>query len=267
VRTLYATGYLHNHARLWLASYVVHLRKVHWRTGADWMYGYLLDGDLGSNHLSWQWVAGTGSSKPYLFNAENVARYAPAAWHVHGTSLDVSYDALDRIARDPTALCLGQMRTSTALPPPDRFPAPPADAGFTAPDGSIIAGEDVWLVHPWALDEPPQGVRPVAVFDATFHERWPWSAARWAFVTERQRALTDVRWYAPAHALRAALASARSLVGIADLHLGSAFDGMPLYPSPRYFTEPGRRLRSFSAWWHHVTPQSATTTPQSDLFA
>ena len=29
VRTLYATGMLHNHARMWLASYVVHLRKVH----------------------------------------------------------------------------------------------------------------------------------------------------------------------------------------------------------------------------------------------
>jgi len=31
VRTLYQTGYLHNHARMWLASYVVHVRKVHWR--------------------------------------------------------------------------------------------------------------------------------------------------------------------------------------------------------------------------------------------
>jgi deoxyribodipyrimidine photo-lyase len=31
VRTLHATGMLHNHARMWLASYVVHLRKVHWR--------------------------------------------------------------------------------------------------------------------------------------------------------------------------------------------------------------------------------------------
>jgi deoxyribodipyrimidine photo-lyase len=64
VRTLYATGTLHNHARMWLASYVVHLRKVHWRAGADWLYGHLLDGDLASNHLSWQWVAGTGSTSP-----------------------------------------------------------------------------------------------------------------------------------------------------------------------------------------------------------
>ena len=103
VKTLYATGYLHNHARMWLASYVVHLRKVHWRAGADWLYGHLLDGDLPCNHLSWQWVAGTFSNKPYLFNAENVLRYAPAgnraAWASPGTVIDTSYEELDAIAR------------------------------------------------------------------------------------------------------------------------------------------------------------------------
>ena len=46
VRALYATGTLHNHARMWLASYVVHVRRVHWRVAADWLYGHLLDGDL-----------------------------------------------------------------------------------------------------------------------------------------------------------------------------------------------------------------------------
>jgi len=99
VRELYATGYLHNHARMWLASYVVHLRKVHWRVGADWLYGHLLDGDLASNHLSWQWVAGTFSVKPYLFNADNVARYAPSEWHSPGTVIDTSYEALEVLAR------------------------------------------------------------------------------------------------------------------------------------------------------------------------
>lgn len=85
VRELYETGYIHNHARMWLASYVVHLRKVHWHAGAQWMLGYLLDGDQASNHLSWQWVAGLGSSKPYIFNADNVAKYAAALGTVrHG---------------------------------------------------------------------------------------------------------------------------------------------------------------------------------------
>jgi deoxyribodipyrimidine photo-lyase len=49
VRQLYATGTLHNHARMWLASYTVHLRKVAWRAGADGMLAHLLDGDLASN--------------------------------------------------------------------------------------------------------------------------------------------------------------------------------------------------------------------------
>ncbi|MFG5409813.1 FAD-binding domain-containing protein [Piscinibacter sakaiensis] len=104
VRGLYAEGWLHNHARMWLASYLVHLRKVHWRAGADWLWGHLLDGDLASNHLSWQWVAGTGSHQPYLFNAGNVARHAPPHWHSPGSVLDTSYEALDALARDPLAV-------------------------------------------------------------------------------------------------------------------------------------------------------------------
>ena len=91
IRGLYDTGSMHNHARMWLASYMVHLRKIHWRAGADWLYGHLLDGDLASNHLSWQWVAGTGSHKPYLFNAENVARYAPEPWHSPGSAIDARH--------------------------------------------------------------------------------------------------------------------------------------------------------------------------------
>ena len=125
VRTLYATGYLHNHARMWLASYVVHIRKVHWRTGADWMIAHLLDGDLASNHLSWQWVAGTGSTKPYLFNAENVAKYAPPDWHSPGSVIDTSYAALDAIARSPRALAEPSETEGVdepAVSPPRRTP-------------------------------------------------------------------------------------------------------------------------------------------------
>lgn len=98
VRLLYETGYLHNHVRMWIASYVVHIRKVHWKVGADWMYSHLLDGDLASNHLSWQWVAGTFSHKPYVFNAGNVTKYAPH-WDCSGTAIDTTYEDLENIAR------------------------------------------------------------------------------------------------------------------------------------------------------------------------
>jgi len=75
VRTLHRTGRLHNHERMWLASWLVHVRGVRWQAGADWFLRHLLDGDPASNHLSWQWVAGTFSAKPYLFNRENLERY------------------------------------------------------------------------------------------------------------------------------------------------------------------------------------------------
>ncbi|MEM7681776.1 MAG: FAD-binding domain-containing protein [Planctomycetota bacterium] len=74
VRELYDTGYLHNQMRMKLAAYVIHARRVHWKPAADWFLAHLLDGDLGSNHLSWQWVASTYSHKPYIFNNENLAK-------------------------------------------------------------------------------------------------------------------------------------------------------------------------------------------------
>lgn len=75
VRRLHDTGWLHNHERMWLASWLVHVRGVHWRAGADWFLEHLLDGDPASNHLSWQWIAGTFSAKPYLFNRENLETF------------------------------------------------------------------------------------------------------------------------------------------------------------------------------------------------
>lgn len=72
---LRTTGYLHNHARMWLAAYVVHFRRVKWQAGARWFLTHLLDGDPASNNLSWQWVASTFSHKPYFFNRQNLEKY------------------------------------------------------------------------------------------------------------------------------------------------------------------------------------------------
>jgi deoxyribodipyrimidine photo-lyase len=79
VTRLHATGRLHNHERMWLASWLVHVRGVHWRAGADWFLRHLLDGDPASNHLSWQWVAGTFAAKPYIFNRENLEAFTSGA--------------------------------------------------------------------------------------------------------------------------------------------------------------------------------------------
>lgn len=96
---LVATGYLHNHARMWLAAYLVHWRRVAWQVGARWFLQHLLDGDPASNNLSWQWVAGTFSHKPYIFNRANLERYS-AGVYCRGCPLseqcplDASYEEL-----------------------------------------------------------------------------------------------------------------------------------------------------------------------------
>jgi len=257
VRTLYATGTLHNHARMWLASYVVHVRKVHWRTGADWLYGHLLDGDLASNHLSWQWVAGTGSSKPYLFNADNVARYAPAPWHSPGSVIDTSYEALDRLARQPGAQRRGDHDSSPGGPSgvePRLCSEPPKELSSTAPDAAAVTGRDVWLVHPWSLGALPAALPAdtlvIGVFAADFHRAWPWSERRWQFVGSRMAELTTQRWYGDAAALGSTLAGARSVRSIAEPHLAA---WLPRWAecagAPDLFPQVDRRCDSFSQWW------------------
>ena len=79
-RDLHETGYLHNHARLWTAAYVIHHRRVKWQAGAAWFLRHLLDGDPASNNLSWQWVASTFSSKPYFFDRGNLERNTDGAY-------------------------------------------------------------------------------------------------------------------------------------------------------------------------------------------
>lgn len=76
LRQLIETGWVHNHARLYLAAYICHWRRVKWQTGARWMMTHLLDGDPASNNLSWQWVASTFANKPYYFNLDNVRKYS-----------------------------------------------------------------------------------------------------------------------------------------------------------------------------------------------
>ena len=255
VRALYTTGYVHNHARMWLASYVVHLRKVHWRTGADWLVAHLLDGDLASNHLSWQWVAGTGSSKPYLFNADNVARYAPLDWHSAGTVIDCSYEQLDSMARSRRPVKATPLGEGVEQPVCRSTPQGVASA---TPQVTDLTGRDVWLVHPWALGalpvDLPKDCVSVALWPAEHHNAWPWSEARWAFVSERMAALASLQLHADRETLTRALAGARSVQTLADPHVSAL---LPPEVAQRnrmaLFSDVGLSCHSFSTWWNRTT--------------
>lgn len=127
VRRLHATGWLHNHERMWLSSWLVHVRGVRWQKGADWFLSHLLDGDPASNHLSWQWVAGTFSAKPYIFNRENLERFTRGA-HCRGCDLlghcDLEGD-YDSLAARLFVAGADPRMTPGAVAPPKLRPAAP----------------------------------------------------------------------------------------------------------------------------------------------
>ncbi len=71
MRELWATGYMHNRARMIAASFLIKHLLIDWRRGEEWFWDTLVDADLASNAASWQWVAGSGAdASPYfrIFN-------------------------------------------------------------------------------------------------------------------------------------------------------------------------------------------------------
>jgi deoxyribodipyrimidine photo-lyase len=71
MRQLAATGWMHNRARMIVASFLIKDLLIDWRWGERWFMQHLVDGDLAANNGGWQWTAGTGTdAAPYfrIFN-------------------------------------------------------------------------------------------------------------------------------------------------------------------------------------------------------
>ena len=71
MRQLWATGWMHNRVRMIVASFLVKHLRLSWQEGAAWFWDTLVDADLASNTLGWQWTAGCGAdAAPYfrIFN-------------------------------------------------------------------------------------------------------------------------------------------------------------------------------------------------------
>lgn len=96
ISEFYATGYLHNHLRMYIASLACNIGKSHWKLPAQWMYYHLLDGDWASNALSWQWVAGSNSNKKYVASQENINEYCYN--NQKNTFLDVPYEDIPNLS-------------------------------------------------------------------------------------------------------------------------------------------------------------------------
>lgn len=67
MRELWATGWMHNRVRMVVASFLVKHLRLPWQRGAEWFWDTLVDADLASNTLGWQWSAGCGAdAAPYF---------------------------------------------------------------------------------------------------------------------------------------------------------------------------------------------------------
>ena len=119
INELFATGYMHNHVRMYLASITCNIAKAHWLQPSQWLYYHLLDGDIASNNCSWQWVAGAFASKKYYCNQENINRYTFT--NQSNTFLDKPYEELasmniPEILMDTSSLQLRTNLPTTELP-------------------------------------------------------------------------------------------------------------------------------------------------------
>lgn len=127
-RELVATGYLHNHARMWFASIWVFTLKLPWELGAAFFYEHLLDGDVASNTLSWRWVAGLQTpGKTYVARADNIAHYTdgrnvPQASQLASAAFAINEPALPKVAawtEDPLWINAAEGRAGLWVHPED----------------------------------------------------------------------------------------------------------------------------------------------------
>jgi deoxyribodipyrimidine photo-lyase len=136
ITQLYNTGYMHNHARMWTAMLSSNVGKANWLNMSRWMYYHLIDGDLASNTLSWQWVSGTSINKQYVANQELINACSPH--RQVGTYLDVDRDTVGAITL-----------------PPELEQSQPFDLQTEYPVSALIAdlsGKTVFLYHPWSIN-------------------------------------------------------------------------------------------------------------------
>jgi deoxyribodipyrimidine photo-lyase len=96
MRQLTTTGWMHNRARMIVASFLVKDLLVDWRWGERFFMQHLVDGDPAANNGGWQWTSGVGTdAAPYFrvfnpslqgikFDPEGVyvRRYVPELAHV-----------------------------------------------------------------------------------------------------------------------------------------------------------------------------------------
>ena len=86
MRELNESGFMHNRARMIVASFLTKDLLIDWRWGERYFLQHLVDGDMANNNGGWQWAASTGTDAQPFFRIFNpiaqAERYDPRGEYV-----------------------------------------------------------------------------------------------------------------------------------------------------------------------------------------
>lgn len=109
LRELWSTGWMHNRVRMLAASLLTKNLMLPWQDGAAWFWDTLVDADLASNTLGWQWTAGCGADA-----ASYVRVFNPVT---QGSKLDANGDYVRRFVPELARLPADWIHRPWQAPP------------------------------------------------------------------------------------------------------------------------------------------------------
>jgi deoxyribodipyrimidine photo-lyase len=121
MRQLLAEGWMHNRVRLVVGSFLVKDLHLPWEDGAAWFMEHLHDGDVASNQLNWQWVAGCGNDPSPFYRVFNPV--------LQSEKFDPEGDYIRRWVPELAALSGKEVHQPWLAPggPPAGYPGPVVD--------------------------------------------------------------------------------------------------------------------------------------------
>ncbi len=129
MRQLAEVGWMHNRARMIVASFLVKDLLIDWRWGERWFMQRLLDGDPAANNGGWQWTAGTGTdAAPYfrVFNPTTQGqKFDPEGAYVRRWLPELAGVPLDRL-HEPWRMPAAEQRAAGCVLGRD-YPYPVVD--------------------------------------------------------------------------------------------------------------------------------------------
>jgi deoxyribodipyrimidine photo-lyase len=135
IRQMISIGWMHNRARMIVASFLTKDLFIHWRAGDVFFMNHLIDGDPAANNGGWQWAAGTGTDAQPFFRVFNPVSQSQ--------QFDPSGDYIRHYVHELRGLSAKDIHAPWELSnPPRNYPAPIVDHAF-ARERAIAAFKSV----------------------------------------------------------------------------------------------------------------------------